>query len=80
MYVHLCKMCAFCFLVHMQGEQCNVVPDPVDDIVADFGQEEKKGGVVYAKHSHTYTHLSSDKPHICDQINIKDQIHRIKSK
>ncbi|CAF97515.1 unnamed protein product, partial [Tetraodon nigroviridis] len=25
-----------------KGEQCNVVPDPVDDIVADFGQEAKK--------------------------------------
>lgn len=52
----------------MQGEQCNAVPDPVDDIVADFGQEEKKEGVVYAKHTHTYTHLSRDKLHICDQI------------
>lgn len=61
-------MYAFCFLVYMQGMQCNVVLDPVDDIVADFGQEEKKEGVVYAKHSHTYIHLSSNKPHICDVI------------
>lgn len=73
--VHVCvfvKMCAFCFLVYMQGEQCNVVPDPVDDIVADFGQQQKKEGVVNAKHSHTYTHLSSNKPHIFDQINLKE--------
>lgn len=28
-----------------QGEQCNIVPDTVDDIVADIGQEEKEEGV-----------------------------------
>lgn len=27
-----------------QGEQCNIVPDTVDDIVADIGQEEKEEG------------------------------------
>ncbi|MEQ2171019.1 hypothetical protein GOODEAATRI_006336, partial [Goodea atripinnis] len=26
------------------GEQCNVVPDTIDDIVADIGQEEKEEG------------------------------------
>lgn len=31
-----------CFL---QGEQCNIVPDNVDDIVADIAQEEKEEGV-----------------------------------
>jgi len=34
--------CAF------QGEQCNVVPDTIDDIVADIGQEEKEEGTVNA--------------------------------
>lgn len=29
-----------------QGEQCNVVPDTIDDIVADIGQEEKEEGTV----------------------------------
>lgn len=33
-------------LVHAQGEQCNVVPDTIDDIVADIGQEEKEDGTV----------------------------------
>lgn len=27
-----------------QGEQCNIVPDNVDDIVADIAQEEKEEG------------------------------------
>lgn len=27
-----------------QGEQCNTVPDTVDDIVADIGQEERGEG------------------------------------
>lgn len=74
-------MCAICFLVCMQGEQCNAVPDTVDDIVADFEQEEKTKGVVYAyaKHTHTYTHLSPDKLHICGQVDLKEKIHRIKS-
>lgn len=31
-------------LVCAQGEQCNVVPDTIDDIVADIGQEEKEDG------------------------------------
>lgn len=34
------------FLVRAQGEQCNVVPDTIDDIVADIGQEEKEDGTV----------------------------------
>lgn len=29
-----------------QGEQCNIVPDNVDDIVADIAQEEKEEGLV----------------------------------
>lgn len=28
-----------------QGEQCNIVPDNVDDIVADIAQEEKEEGM-----------------------------------
>lgn len=28
-----------------QGEQCNIVPDYVDDIVADIAQEEKEEGL-----------------------------------
>lgn len=31
--------------VCLQGEQCNVVPDNVDDIVADIAQEEKEEGL-----------------------------------
>ncbi len=27
------------------GEQCNIVPDNVDDIVADIAQEEKEEGL-----------------------------------
>ncbi|KAG7245290.1 hypothetical protein INR49_020627 [Caranx melampygus] len=30
-----------------KGEQCNVVPDTIDDIVADIGQEEKEEGTVH---------------------------------
>lgn len=30
--------------VYPQGEQCNIVPDNVDDIVADIAQEEKEDG------------------------------------
>lgn len=48
----------------MQGEQCNAVLDPIDDIVTAFGQDEKKEGVVYAKHSLTHTHTDT-----CPQIN-----------
>lgn len=33
-------------LVFTQGEQCNVVPDSIDDIVADIGQEETEKGKV----------------------------------
>lgn len=29
-----------------QGEQCNIVPDNVDDIVADIAQEEKEEGLL----------------------------------
>lgn len=29
----------------LQGEQCNIVPDNVDDIVADIAQEEKEEGL-----------------------------------
>lgn len=36
-----------------QGEQCNVVPDTIDDIVADIGQEEKEDGTV-----NTHTNFS----------------------
>lgn len=32
-----------------QGEQCNVVPDTIDDIVADIGQEEKEEGMAAAR-------------------------------
>ena len=28
----------------LQGEQCNIVPDNVDDIVADLAPEEKDEG------------------------------------
>ena len=31
-----------CF--HPQGEQCNIVPDNVDDIVADIAHEDKEEG------------------------------------
>lgn len=29
---------------NLQGEQCNTVPDTIDDIVADIAQEEKEEG------------------------------------
>lgn len=29
----------------LQGEQCNIVPDNVDDIVADLAPEEKDEGM-----------------------------------
>lgn len=51
-------MCHSGLLLYIQGEQCNVIPDTIDDIVADIGQEEKKEGVVYAKtnkHSNIHT-------------------------
>lgn len=31
--------------MYPQGEQCNIVPDNVDDIVADIAQEEKEEGL-----------------------------------
>lgn len=34
-----------CDGVFPQGEQCNIVPDNVDDIVADIAQEEKEEGL-----------------------------------
>ena len=34
-----------CVSVCLQGEQCNIVPDNVDDIVADIAQEEKEEGL-----------------------------------
>lgn len=34
-----------------QGEQCNIVPDNVDDIVADIAQEEKEEGLPVLLHS-----------------------------
>ncbi len=44
----------------MQGEQCNVVPDTIDDIVADIGQEEKEEGTVNA-HTHTFPRKTPNK-------------------
>lgn len=35
----------YCVPVCQQGEQCNIVPDNVDDIVADIAQEEKEEGL-----------------------------------
>lgn len=40
----------------VQGEQCNVVPDNIDDIVADIGQEDKVEGTVNT-YTHTHFHL-----------------------
>lgn len=45
--LNICSLC-------VQGEQCNVVPDTIDDIVADIGQEEKNEGTVN-EHTHTHT-------------------------
>lgn len=47
----------FCVTVCPQGEQCNIVPDNVDDIVADIAQEEKEEGLDHAPNSLTYTRL-----------------------
>lgn len=30
--------------IFLQGEQCNIVPDNIDDIVADLAPEEKEEG------------------------------------
>jgi len=38
---------------NLQGEQCNTVPDTIDDIVADIAQEEKEEG------AYGYTILSN---------------------
>jgi len=45
-----------------QGEQCNVVPDTIDDIVADIGQEEKEEGTENT-HTHTNTRSGKDPKH-----------------
>lgn len=39
-----------------QGEQCNIVPDNVDDIVADIAQEEKEEGLNHVSISLYRTH------------------------
>lgn len=39
-----------------QGEQCNIVPDNVDDIVADIAQEEKEEGLYPAPISLSLSH------------------------
>lgn len=44
--------------VRVQGEQCNVVPDTIDDIVADIGQEEKHNGTV-CTNTHTHAHTGA---------------------
>jgi len=31
-------------IISLQGEQCNIVPDNIDDIVADLAPEEKEEG------------------------------------
>lgn len=31
-------------ILFLQGEQCNIVPDNIDDIVADLAPEEKEEG------------------------------------
>lgn len=31
----------------LQGEQCNIIPDNVDDIVADLAPEEKDEGALF---------------------------------
>lgn len=33
------------FFFFLQGEQCNIVPDNIDDIVADLAPEEKEEGM-----------------------------------
>ena len=51
-----------------QGEQCNIVPDNVDDIVADIAQEEKEEGMnpvflivftLSVTHRHTHTQVAN---------------------
>lgn len=70
--MHACKTCDLGFLLYIQGQQCNVIPDTLDDIMTDIGHEEKKEGVVFAKTNTQkiiYTlvlrltsHLSPDEP------------------
>lgn len=33
-------------ILFLQGEQCNIVPDNIDDIVADLAPEEKEEGTL----------------------------------
>lgn len=42
-----------------QGEQCNIVPDNVDDIVADIAQEEKEEGLHPVPFSLFHTRLKA---------------------
>lgn len=70
--MHACKTCDSGFLLYIQGQQCNVIPDTLDDIMTDIGHEEKKEGVVYAKTNtqkiiyalvlRLTSHLSPDEP------------------
>lgn len=46
----------------LQGEQCNIVPDNVDDIVADIAQEEKDEGLDFAPISPSFF-LTQDSKH-----------------
>lgn len=46
-----------------QGEQCNIVPDNVDDIVADIAQEEKEEGLSVLLHSFSLIFLVQDSGH-----------------
>lgn len=46
-----------------QGEQCNIVPDNVDDIVADIAQEEKEEGLPVLFHSFSFFFLVQDSGH-----------------
>lgn len=52
-----------------QGEQCNIVPDNVDDIVADIAQEEKDEGknlvLVFSKIMRTSCRTSQKIPSLC---------------
>lgn len=52
----------YCVSVCLQGEQCNIVPDNVDDIVADIAQEEKDEGLDIAPISPSFF-LTQDSKH-----------------
>lgn len=54
------KQICLSITVCQQGEQCNIVPDNVDDIVADIAQEEKEEGQEFCSHFSLFFYTVQD--------------------